>query len=150
MDTLDREILSLLQNDGRMTVTDVATRVGLSLSACHRRMRDLESSGAIRGYRAELDADSLGLSFEALVFVTMKSGDHSAVESFEDAVREVPSIVQAHRLFGEPDYQLYIAVSSKQQFQLLYDDTLATLPGVQRLTSTLIMKNVVAERILPT
>lgn len=144
MDGIDAEILSLLQSDGRATMTQVAQQVGLSLSACHRRFRDLESTGVIRGFRAELDLALLGLPFEALVFVTMKAGDSAAVSAFEEAVAAIPNVVQAHRLFGEPDYQLYIAARSKQHYQDLYDQALAQLPGVQRLTSTLVMKTVVA------
>lgn len=143
MDALDREILSALQEDGRATMTDVAAKVGLSLSACHRRFRELEAAGVIRGFSVDLDLDQLGLPFEALVFVTMKAGDATAVATFEDAVAQIPSIVQAHRLFGEPDYQLYVAAASKQHYQELYDQQLSQLPGVQRLTSTLIMKTVV-------
>lgn len=144
MDAIDREILALLQQDGRATMTDVAAKVGLSLSACHRRFRELEASGVIRGFSVDLDLDQLGLPFEALVFVTMKAGDATAVAAFEDAVAQIPSVVQAHRLFGEPDYQLYVAARSKQHYQELYDQQLSQLPGVQRLTSTLIMKTVVA------
>lgn len=125
-------------------MTQIASRVGLSLSACHRRFRDLEADGVIKGYRAELDIDLLGLPFEALIFVTMKAGDQKAVAEFEAAVAAIPNIVQAHRLFGEPDYQLYVAAKSKQHYQELYDTQLSCLPGVQRLTSTLIMKTVIA------
>lgn len=143
MDAIDMEILSSLQKDGRATMTEVASHVGLSLSACHRRFRDLETEGVIRGFRADLDLDLLGLPFEALVFVTMKSGDQRSVADFEAGVTEIPNIVQAQRLFGEPDYQLYVAAQSKQHFQELYDRELSSLPGVRRLTSTLIMKTVV-------
>lgn len=143
MDALDQEILSLLQKDGRATMTEVAAKVGLSVSACHRRFRDLEANGVIRGFSIDLDLDLLGMSFEALVFVTMKAGDGTAVASFEEAVAKLPGVVQAHRLFGEPDYQLYVATASKQHFQELYDSQLSLLPGVQRLTSTLVMKTVV-------
>jgi len=143
MDALDKEILSQLHRDGRATMTDVAERVGLSLSACHRRFRELEASGVIRGFRADLDLDLLGLPFEALVSVTMRTGDGNAVAAFERAVAEIPNVVQAHRLFGEPDYQLYVAAESKQHYQELYDARLSLLPGVQRLTSTLVMKTVV-------
>ena len=66
----------------------------------------------IRGFRAELDLDLLGLPFEALVFVTMRAGDYAAVSAFEAAVAEVPDVVQAHRLFGDPDYQLYDATDA--------------------------------------
>ncbi|MFJ2618915.1 Lrp/AsnC family transcriptional regulator [Glutamicibacter sp. NPDC087344] len=143
MDELDREILSQLQIDGRATMTDVAQKVGLSLSACHRRFRDLEASGVIQGFSVDLDLDLLGLPFEALVFVTMRAGDGNAVAAFEAAVAKIPNVVQAHRLFGEPDYQLFVAVESKQHYQTLYDQQLSLLPGAQRLTSTLVMKTVV-------
>lgn len=146
MDAIDKHILSILQNDGRATMTDIASRVGLSLSACHRRYRDLETSGVIRAFTAELDLELLGLPFEALIFVTLRTGDASAVSAFEEAVDKIPHIVQAHRLFGNPDYQLYVAAQSKQHFQELYDKSLSQLPSVQRLTSTLVMKTVVARR----
>ncbi|MBP6685355.1 MAG: Lrp/AsnC family transcriptional regulator [Leucobacter sp.] len=143
MDAIDRNILSLLQDDGRATMTDIASQVGLSLSACHRRFRDLEAAGVIEGFGARLNLELLGLPFEALVFVTMDTGDGTAVASFEEAVSRIPNIVQAHRLFGEPDYQLYVAARSKQHYQELYDELLSNLPGVRRLTSTLVMKTVV-------
>jgi DNA-binding Lrp family transcriptional regulator len=144
MDAIDAEILSLVQSDGRATMTDVARKVGLSLSACHRRFRELQASGVIRGFSVDLDLEKLGLPFEALVFVTMRSGDGAAVAAFEEEVAQIPQVVQAHRLFGEPDYQLYVAAVSKQDYQELYDRRLSLLPGVQRLTSTLVMKTVVA------
>lgn len=147
MDGLDREILFLLQRDGRATMTDVAAKVGLSLSACHRRFRDLEAAGVIRGFSVDLDLDLVGLSFEALVFVTMQAGDGTSVAAFEEAVAQIPNVVQAQRLFGEPDYQLYVAASSKQHYQELYDQQLSQLPGVQRLTSTLVMKTVVDHHV---
>ncbi|SJM61151.1 Lrp/AsnC family transcriptional regulator [Gulosibacter sp. 10] len=146
MDAIDRAMLSLLQDDGRATMTEVAAQVGLSLSACHRRFRDLEAKGVIRGFRADVDLELLGFPFEALVFVTMRAGDAVVIAEFEAGVAEIPHVVQAHRLFGEPDYQLYVAARSKQHFQELYDERLSQLPGVQRLTSTLIMKTLVAGR----
>lgn len=144
MDAIDRQILAVLQEDGRATMTEVASKVGLSLSACHRRFRELEASGVIRRFSVELDLDQLGLPFEALVFVVMRTGDAKTVAEFEEAVAAIPYVVQAHRLFGEPDYQLYVAARSKQHYQQLYDQALSQLPGVQRLTSTLVMKTVVA------
>lgn len=149
MDDVDRKILAELQDDGRLTVTELAARVRLSLSPCHRRLRELERSGAITGYRAILDARAVGLSFEALVFVTMRQEDRDTVSSFEQALTEIPEILQAERLFGDPDYLVRIVTEDLPAFQRLYDDKLATLPGVQRLSSTLVMKHVVNERALP-
>lgn len=149
MDNIDRKILAELQSDGRLSVTDLADRIGLSLSPCHRRVRALEQSGVIRGYRAQLDPANLGFSFSALVFVTLQEGDRQAVEAFETAVKDVPQIIQAQRLFGDPDYLLHVVSRDLSAFQLLYDEQLSALPSVQRLTSTLVMKNVVQDRPLP-
>ena len=95
MDKIDRKILAELQVDGRLSVTELAERIGLSVSPCHRRVRALEESGVIRGYRAQLDPGSLGYNFSALVFVTMREGDRRAVETFENAMVDIPQVVQA-------------------------------------------------------
>ncbi|GAA2604138.1 Lrp/AsnC family transcriptional regulator [Streptomyces axinellae] len=149
MDDMDRQILAELQEDGRLTVTELAGRVGLSLSPCHRRLRELERTGAIRGYRAVVDADAVGLAFDALVFVTMRQEDRTTIASFEQALADLPQVIQAQRLFGDPDYLLRVVTADLAAFQRLYDENLATLPGVQRLSSTLVMKHVVHERPLP-
>ncbi|QNP74201.1 Lrp/AsnC family transcriptional regulator [Streptomyces roseirectus] len=149
MDAIDRKILTELQLDGRLTVTELAARVRLSVSPCHRRLRDLEKSGAIRGYRAVVEPSAVGLAFEALIFVTMRVEDRETVAAFEEAVAAVPHVVQAQRLFGEPDYLLRVTAADLASYQRLYDERLATLPGIQRLTSTLVMKHVVADRPLP-
>jgi DNA-binding Lrp family transcriptional regulator len=150
VDAIDRKILAVLQEDGRLTITDLAARVGLSVSPCHRRLRELERSGTIRGYRAIVDANSLGLTFQALVFVTMRQEDRETLLGFEDVVARVPEVVQAQRLFGDPDYLLRIVTADLAAYQQLEDDVLSALPGVQRLNSTLVMKHVVNDRPLPT
>ena len=149
MDSIDRKILALLQEDGRLTVTDLAARVGLSLSPCHRRLRDLERAGVIRGYRALVNPAAVGLTFQALVFVTMRQEDRDTLLGFEAAVAGIPQVIQAQRLFGDPDYLLRIVTADLQAYQQLEDDVLTALPGVQRLNSTLVMKQVVDERPLP-
>ncbi|MBU2048764.1 MAG: Lrp/AsnC family transcriptional regulator [Gammaproteobacteria bacterium] len=149
MDITDQRILAELQKDGRLTVTELAERIGLSVSPCHRRVRALEQSGAIRGYRAELDPAALGLKFSALVFITLRDGDRRAVDAFEHAVADVPQVLQAQRLFGDPDYLLHVITRDLAAFRQLYDEHLSALPGVQRLTSTLVMKDVVIDRPVP-
>ncbi|HEX6445703.1 MAG TPA: Lrp/AsnC family transcriptional regulator [Streptosporangiales bacterium] len=149
MDAIDRKILAELQADGRLSITDLAARVGLSTSPCHRRLRELERTGVIRGYRAVVDAESLGLGFEALVFGTMRDGGRATVAEFESALAAVPQVVHAQRLFGEPDYLLRVVTTDRVAFQRLYDERLATLPGVLKLTSTIVMKHIVTDRPLP-
>mgnify|MGYP002479254987 FL=1 len=149
MDKIDRKILAELQADGRLSVTELDEKVGLSVSPCLRRVRALEESGAITGYHAQLNPCELGLTFSAIVFVTLREGDRRAVQAFEDAVMDIPQVILAQRLFGDPDYMLHVITWDLNAFQNLYDEQLSALPGVQRLTSTLVMKNVVQNRILP-
>lgn len=149
MDDLDRKILAELQRDGRLTVTELADRVRLSISPCHRRLRALEDSGVISGYRAHLDAHALGLTFESLIFVTMRAADHETVDAFETQVAAIREVLQAQRLFGDPDYLLRVVAADLPAFQRLYDERITRLPGVQRLSTTLVMKSVVEDRPLP-
>jgi DNA-binding Lrp family transcriptional regulator len=150
MDAVDRKILAVLQEEGRLTLTELSERVQLSVSPCHRRLRALERDGTIQGYRAVVDPAAVGLTFEALVFVTMRQEDRDTLLGFEEAVARIPNVLQAQRLFGDPDYLLRIVTADLAAYQQLEDDVLAALPGVQRLNSTLVMKRVVNDRPLPT
>lgn len=149
MDAIDREILAVLQEEGRLTLTDLAARVRLSVSPCHRRLRELERSGAILGYRAVVDPAVLGLGFEALVFVTMREQDRDTLLAFEEAVTGIGEVLLAQRLFGDPDYLLRVVTADLEAYQRLQDERLSTLPGVARMNSTLVMKRVVDERPVP-
>jgi len=149
VDAIDEQILLELQRDGRATVTELAARVGLSTSPCLRRVRALETSGAITGYHAGVDAGILGYGFEALVFTTMEFRGADTMQTFEDAVAAMPQIVEAKRLFGEPDYLLRVVATDMAGYQRFYDQHLATLPGLRQIQSTLIMKRVVDHRPLP-
>ncbi len=150
MDAIDRKILSVLQEDGRLTITELAERIGLSASPTHRRLRELEQSGAIRGYRAVVDPNSVGLDFEVLVFVTMRQEDRETLLGFEKAISAIPNVLHAQRLFGDPDYLIRVRTSDVDAYAELEDNVLAAIPGVQRLNSTLVMKQVVTDRAIPT
>ncbi|HEX6449762.1 MAG TPA: Lrp/AsnC family transcriptional regulator [Trebonia sp.] len=149
MDDVDRKMLAELQRDGRLTLTELAERVRLSVSPCHRRLRALERSGAITGYHAHLDASVLGLAFEALVFVTMRYEDRETIAAFEEQLSDIPQVLSAQRLFGDPDYLLRVVARDLPAYRELYDEHLAALPGVLHLNSTLVMKSVIEARPLP-
>jgi DNA-binding Lrp family transcriptional regulator len=149
VDATDQQILAELQAEGRLTVTELAERVRLSAGPCHRRLRELERTGAIKGYRAVVDPAAVGLGFEVLVSVTMDREDADIIAGFEAAVAAVPEVWHAERLFGDPDYLLRVATADLAGYAALRDERLATLPGVQRLTSTIVMKRVVDNRPLP-
>lgn len=144
---MDRAILEELQQEGRLSATALAERVGLTVAPCHRRMRDLEREGVITGYQAVIDPRKVGLGFEALVFVTLKN--RSQMKDFEAAVERVEFVVEAQRLFGEPDFLLRVYAADLPAYQQLYDDVLVELPGVEKLTSTIVMRNLKERTRLP-
>jgi DNA-binding Lrp family transcriptional regulator len=146
MDAIDRKIVAELEAEGRLTVTELAERVRLTVSPCHRRLRELERAGTIRGYRAVVDPAAIGLGFEVLVYVTMDREDAATIEKFESGLAQVAEVRHAERLFGDPDYLVRVATADLTAYQTLRDEKLATLPGVRRLTSTIVMKRVVDER----
>src|SRR5436190_940665 len=108
MDAIDRKILAELQLNGRLTLTELADRVRLSLSPCQRRLRRLEGDGTIRGYRAVIDPAAVGLGFEVLVHVTMDREDAATIGRFEEELAKVAAVRSAERLFGDPDYLLRV------------------------------------------
>lgn len=139
--------MRLLQIDGRMTATALASEVGLTVAPCHRRIKELERSGVLTGYRAVVDPAAVGLTFQALVFVTLR--DRQQMLTFEDEVGRIEQIVKADRLFGEPDFLLKVIAADLQAYQQFYDEVLVGLPGVEKLTSTIVMKTVKEEGALP-
>ncbi|WP_269937736.1 Lrp/AsnC family transcriptional regulator [Arthrobacter sp. HY1533] len=141
IDAIDKEILRRLQNDGRMSATALAAEVGLTVAPCHRRLKDLEASGAITGYRAVIDPAAVGLGFEALVFVTLAQVDRATLDEFEAKVAQNVHITSAQRLFGDPDFILKVMAEDLNDYQRYFDTELTSLPGVLRLRSTLVMKN---------
>jgi DNA-binding Lrp family transcriptional regulator len=149
VDSIDEKIIAELEHDGRLTVTGLAERVGLSIAPCHRRLRELERGGVIIGYRAVVDPASVGLGVEILANVTMDRGDFDTIAAFEEGLAAVPEVRHAERLFGVPDYLLRVVAPSLDDYAALRDQKLATLPGVRQITSTIVMKRVVDNRPLP-
>jgi DNA-binding Lrp family transcriptional regulator len=149
VDQIDRRILYHLQRDGRIPNNELADLVGLSPSPCLRRVRHLEDAGVITGYTAQLDRTAVGCSYEPVVWVTLSTVTRQSMLAFESAIGDVPEIVEAARMMGQPDYQLRIATQSADSFEALYIDRLANLPHVQTLTSQLAMKVVKRSSQLP-
>ena len=149
MDDIDRAILRQLQRHGRIPNNELADRVGLSPSPCLRRVRNLELSGVITGYTAVLDRSAVGCDYEPIVWVTLAIVTRESMLAFEDAIQEIPEVVEAARMMGQPDYLLRVVTAAAAAFEALYIDRLARLPHVQTLTSQLAMKVVKRTSELP-
>lgn len=149
MDDIDRAILYQLQRNGRIANNELADVVGLSPSPCLRRVRNLEAAGAISGYVAILDRDSVGCSYEPMVWVTLEKVTKASLLEFEAAVEGVPEIVEVARMMGQPDYLVRVVTADADHFETLYMDVLANLPHVEKLTSQLAMKIIKRTTELP-
>jgi len=123
--------------------------VGLSPSPCLRRVRNLERAGIITGYHATVDLTALGRGLQVLVHVEMAIQDRAAIEAFEAAVTRIDEVTECRRMFGHPDYLLWISTSDLDAYERLYIDKLTSLPGVARTNSQFTMKTVKKSPGLP-
>ena len=149
MDAIDRDILRHLQADGRLSNAALARRVGLSPTPTLRRVRALERAGVLRGYHAEVDPHAVGRGFRVLVWVNLASGTRATIEAFERSLAEIDEVVEALRLYGDPDYLLRVAVADSDAYEVLYTNRLAALPGVDKARSQMAMKTVKRSLALP-
>ncbi|MCC2111392.1 MAG: Lrp/AsnC family transcriptional regulator [Hyphomicrobiales bacterium] len=142
MDNTDYKILRALQRDCRQTVAELGEKVGLSPSACHRRVRQLEEDGVVNGYVASLNAKSLGLNLQVFVEISLSSQSKETLEAFEAAVARMPEILECHLISGQADYILRVATRDIDEYGRLHRDRLAQLPGVARMHSNFSLRTV--------
>ena len=150
LDRYDRAILAALQRDGRTSNQELADRIGLSPSPCLRRVRALEESGLIRGYRALLDARKLGLSLMALIHISMDRHTPERFSHFEAAVEQIPQVLECLLITGQKsDYQLKIAVRDMDHYQHLLLNRITRIEGVTGVETHFVLRRIFAHRPLP-
>lgn len=136
LDDIDRHILLELQQDGRLTNQELADRVGLSPSPCLRRVRRLEESGVISGYRATVDPAAIGLTITAFVRLTLDSHAPAVVDEVEREIRAIPDVVEAYLLAGDHDYLLRVATASFESYERLLRSRIRTIPSLASVETT--------------
>jgi len=146
-DAFDQAILTVLGEDGRISITDLAKRIGLSKSPTQARLKRLEESGVILGYRALLDPIRLGLDHVAFVEVRLNDTRETALRAFNTAIAKVPEIEQAHMIAGNFDYLLKVRTSDMRKYRIFLGETISTLPYVAN-TSTYVAMEAVKETVL--
>jgi Lrp/AsnC family transcriptional regulator, leucine-responsive regulatory protein len=149
LDRVDRKILGALQADGSLANSQLAERVGLSESACLRRVKLLESAGVIERYTAILNPLKIGISVSFVVRITLKAQTDLDLGAFEQAVRRVPEVAECYLTTGESDYLLRVVARSAADFERLHSKVLTKLPGVARVDSSLVLRPVVKQAGLP-
>lgn len=146
MDTKDTEILRALEHDGRITNLELAATVGLSPSACLRRVQEMERLGIIKGYRAVTNRAALGKGFTAYIGVGLSEHSRAALKAFERAVALSPEVRECHNVTGAIEYLLRIEVTDLEDYKRFHTDVLGTLPQVSSLTTYVVMESSKDER----
>lgn len=135
LDAISHNILRVLESDGRISNIDLAARVGLSPSACLRRVQELERTGIIKGYRAVLDREKLGAGITAFVMVGLSAHLSKDARAFERAMEAAPQVRECHNITGVVEYLLRVEVADLPAYKDFHANILGVLPQVASITS---------------
>lgn len=142
MDAADGRILRRLQADSSESLAALAEAAGLSTSACHRRVKQLEQSGVVAGYRAVLSPEALGLRLEAFVDVSLTGQDEATLTAFEKAAARTPEILECWLTAGQADYHLRVMAEDMADYDRIHRTCLSRLPGVASMQSTFALRRI--------
>lgn len=146
LDNIDERILRELRFDGRVSNTDLAKRVGLSASACLRRVQELERTGVIKGYRAVIDADATGVGIVAYVGVGLSEHTKKAQQDFERVITAAPEVRECHNVSGTIEYLLRVEVSDLAAYKSFHLEVLGNAPKMNSITTYIVMESAKDER----
>ena len=149
MDDLDLRILQILQNSGRKKNAELARELGVPPSTMLERIRRLEESGVLRGYRATLDPSMLGLSIQAFISVILSQHESDIIRKFEEGIRQIPNVRACYNLTGRFDYLLHVATKDLDQLGKLIKTQITALPGFGKSESFLVLSEVKSDEGLP-
>ncbi len=149
MDLIDRKIVRAVQVDGRMTVTELAERVGLSATPCARRLERLQKEGVISGYTAKVDAAKLGFGVSIFVSVELEKQDRSAIDAFERAIRRCDEVMECYLMTGSRDILLRVVAQDLSAFDAFLENRLMQIPGIRNLRSNFALRTMVKRETLP-
>lgn len=145
----DRRLLSLLQQDCRISNQELANAVGMSASACWRRVRALEEAGVISGYIALIDGERIGQRFSAIVHVTLQRHERHHLDQFIDALSRRPEVLQVFATTGEADYHVHVLCEDKDAYNLFLEEFLFRLPGIAQVRTNLVLKSIKSTPRIP-
>ena len=140
--TIDRKILHELQSNCRQSSAAIGEKVGLSASACHRRIGLLEERGLVERYAARLNGEKLGFAMTFYVEVTLEGQSDAILSAFEKAAMSRPEVLECHLMTGQADYLIKLAAPNTADYERIYRRTIAAIPHVSRIQSSLVMKTV--------
>ncbi|MDR6657696.1 MULTISPECIES: Lrp/AsnC family transcriptional regulator [Tardiphaga] len=143
LDSTDRKILREVVRDARISQMALAEKVGLSPTACTRRLTALEKKGVIKGYAAEIDASELGYMMTVHVHITLDKQSEDALSAFEREIAKCPDVVSCYLMSGNDDYLVHVQARDMEDYERIHKQHLSRMPGVARLHSSFAMRSVV-------
>ncbi|MBA8879968.1 Lrp/AsnC family transcriptional regulator [Phyllobacterium myrsinacearum] len=149
LDVFDRKILSSLQEDGRLTNNELSERINLSASQCSRRRSRLEEEGFIRGYRAEIDREKLGLGIVNIISVTLATHNRDNARRFSDLISKLPQVMEAHALTGEMDYFIKVVTPDLRALSAFVNEVLLPHESVQNVKTAIVLDTLKEDGKLP-
>jgi DNA-binding Lrp family transcriptional regulator len=142
MDAIDKKILYALQKDGAISMARLSEEVGLSVSACHRRVKILEAEGIIQSYTARLSRKALGLELQVFIEAKLVSERRDDMEAFEAAIKKMPEVLECHLISGEFAYLLRVAARNTEDYEKLYRERLSQIPSFSQMKTLLTLGTV--------
>lgn len=145
----DLRILKQLQGSGRMTNQELAEKVGMAASPCWRRMKQLEDSGVITGYQANIDRKKIGLGLLAFIRVKIDSHSEEDAQRFEQEVGELPSVIACYAIAGDADFLLQVVAKDLDSFSSFAMEVVRRLPGIKEMQTSFVLREVKPLDVLP-
>ncbi|MCV2871080.1 Lrp/AsnC family transcriptional regulator [Defluviimonas sp. WL0050] len=149
MDATDRRMLTALQRDGRLSVTDLAAEIGLSQTPCARRLSRLEADGVIEGYSARIDQGRVGLPVSIFIWVELERQAKDAIDAFERAVRGFDRVMECHLMTGSRDILMRVVAADLADFDRFLEEKLMRVPGIRSTRSSFALRTMVKRQVLP-
>jgi len=149
MDSIDRKILTVLQEDGRLKIADLSERVGLSPTPCARRVAMLEEAGVITGYSARVNQAEMGLPITIFVAIELERQAVDAIESFESSVRNFEEVMECYLMTGSRDILLRVVARDLTDFDQFLERRLMRVPGIRSTRSSFTLRTMISRNVLP-
>ncbi len=149
LEAKDRQLLAELQRDSRLTMQELADRVGMSTSACWRRVKALESEGIISRYAVIVDTKKAGFGLSSMVHVSLARHEQKNVDNFVREVSRHPEVLECFATSGEADFHLRVVVEDMDAYNAFLDDFIFKLPGVSQVRSNIVLKEIKSDTALP-
>jgi Lrp/AsnC family transcriptional regulator, leucine-responsive regulatory protein len=149
LDAIDKKILKAIQDDSRITIVDLAARIGLSATPCARRLQRLETDGVIRGYVAALDQTAVGLPVNAFIFIKLERQLRDQLSQFEIQIKDLPEVIDCYLMSGRHDYLLRVVAADLTHLQSFLTDKLTRFDGIASVESSIALSQILHRDQLP-